>query len=120
MAKNGYNNVSLWHSLIQNDYKWVKTSLGLFLCLILWPESPFFCWKSGYRTKIIFLQLVLDKKISNMKYFGSNYSKNGVGLAVILDQNLNFPNILVSPKFNSNSMIMAVKKKNSVISLTLP
>ena len=41
----------------------LKTSLSLLLCLIIITKfikcmiRTFYCWKSGYRTKIIFLQL---------------------------------------------------------------
>ena len=43
--------------------------------------------------------------------FGTNYPKNGVGLALTLDKNFKFSKVLLSPKFKHNSMSMAVKKK---------
>ena len=43
--------------------------------------------------------------------FGSNYLKNGVWLAVTLDKNFNFSKVLLSPKFNYNSISIEVKKK---------
>ena len=47
--------------------------------------------------------------------FGSNYLKNGVWLAVTLDKNFNFSKVLLSPKFNYNSISIEVKKKNSLL-----
>ena len=44
--------------------------------------------------------------------FGTNYPKNGVGLALTLDKNFKFSKVLLSPKFKHNSMSIAVKKKN--------
>ena len=44
--------------------------------------------------------------------FGSNYLKNGVWLAVTLDKNFNFSKVLLSPKFNYDSISIEVKKKN--------
>ena len=51
------------------------------------------------------------KTCPHWTYFGSNYPKNGVGLAVTLDKNFNFSKVLLSPKFNNNSIIIEVKKK---------
>ena len=48
--------------------------------------------------------------------FGSIYPKNGVELAKkngrVLDQKINFSNILISPKFKNDLMNIEVKKKN--------
>ena len=44
--------------------------------------------------------------------FGTNYPKNGVGLALTFDKNFKFSKVLLSSKFKHNSMSMAVTKKN--------
>ena len=63
LASRGYEINNLWHSSTQKDSKWVeKKSKFNFMphiitkftkCLI----RTFYYWKSGYRTKITFLQL---------------------------------------------------------------
>ena len=45
--------------------------------------------------------------------FGTNYPKNGVGLALTMDKNFKFSKVLLSPKFKHNSM--AVKKKKFLL-----
>ena len=52
------------------------------------------------------------KTCAHWTCFGTNYPKIGVGLALTLDKNFNFSKVLLSPKFNNNSIIIEVKKKN--------
>ena len=56
-------------------------------------------------------QSVSAKTCPQSTYFGSNYPKNGVGLAVTLDKNVKFSKVLLSPKFNNYSIIIDVKKE---------
>ena len=51
------------------------------------------------------------KTCPHWTYFGSNYPKNGVELAVTVDKKFNFLKVFLSPKFNNNSIIIEVKKK---------
>ena len=58
-----YNNVYSWHNSTLNDYKWTESKpMFTFMPQIVtkftkYMIQTFFCWESGYRTKIIFLQL---------------------------------------------------------------
>ena len=49
--------------------------------------------------------------MSTLDIFWFKLPKKGVGLAVTLDKSFIFSEVLLSPKFNNNSIIIKVKKK---------
>ena len=73
-------------------YRWVTSSTNISKCKL--KTCPY-----------------CTKTCPHWTCFGTNYPKNGVGLALTLDKNFKFSKVLLSPKFKHNSMSMAVKKK---------
>ena len=68
LAYERHNNVNLWRNLTPNDYKWVDNKIMFTLMPHIATKCTknmvrtFFRWKSGYRTKIFFLQLCLQTR----------------------------------------------------------
>ena len=74
-GRNRKNSINLWHYSTPNEYKWAENKpMFTFIPHIVANLAKkmirtFFIWKSGYRTKIIFLQLCWgDCPISNVTF----------------------------------------------------
>ena len=100
----------MWYEIVTT---W-STPLGLYFT----PYGVLHMVKLEFPFYSIFSKCKLErcpywtKPCSHWTCFGTNYPKNGVGLVLTLEKNFKFSKVLLSPKFNHNSMTLAVKKKN--------
>ena len=93
----------------------ITQTKNFFWTKIFFRTKNYFGTNNFFRTKNSKCKLktcpYCTKTCPHWTCFGSNYLKNGVWLAVTLDKNFNFSKVLLSPKFNYNSISIEVKKK---------